>query len=619
MAAFERAEGGRQDLDYDAAVPLYIMRKYIIEFLHTLVHGGNHSNILEDFLYISFSSAEFIAMTRANAIVDIVISMPLRWLSGNAYKLDNFSPLDMRIALRLVHDLFEKVALDGSVLLDPDLDLFGSFADTQPLFAEWRKYMFEDKCALSADGTTSYLTYKLVRDELLDPRDPTNQGSRLKTIEYLEVQAKAALLKINDPKLALARNLAPVEGVGDVLGRADTIGLDATNDRLSESIFGMWDYILRRNPGITLEAASALVQAMAMKAFDEGGMLDQLPEKEARALFDMARTTMDEMRVIDRADHAALDAYHTSKRKSNSQLELDALVKQYALALSFFARWQQRGVSSPEAAREKLDGIAKSQDKLDWLREQIEMRVIGLGFDEFKPAWSSSKDENVGTVDGLSGLLRDILMEEAERRGDDALPSAAVVPQMRRKTFKELGTPTVQATELADKVLALPAAELLQRAQAKRQALCDAGELDEVGDEQPEHAPVRDASLVGAWLEIRWRYWEAVNDPTGKDKRKKKAVDIWCEGEVMGIANGTTDKEGDGATCKKIAKAGAVRMRWPEDKEREVPEPEHFTWCILTDANWNEEAVTGWRFSASELKKRRAAGGAPKQRRRREA
>ena len=190
---------------------------------------------------------------------------------------------------------------------------------------------------------------------------------------------------------------------------------------------------------------------------------------------------------------------------------------------------------------------------------------------------------------------------------------------MRRKTFKELGTPTVQATELADKVLALPAAELLQRAQAKRQALCDAGELDEVGDEQPEHAPARDASLVGAWLEIRWRYWEAVNGPTGKDKRKKKAVDIWCEGEVMGIANGTTDKEGDGATCKKIAKAGAVRMRWPEDKEREVPEPEHFTWCILTDANWNEEAVTGWRFSASELKKRRAAGGAPKQRRRREA
>eukprot|EP00966_Prymnesium_polylepis_P248514 5745973-Prymnesium_polylepis.1 len=53
---FERADGGRQDLDYDAAIPMYVMRIYMIEFLHGLVHGGDHSNILEDFLYISFGS-----------------------------------------------------------------------------------------------------------------------------------------------------------------------------------------------------------------------------------------------------------------------------------------------------------------------------------------------------------------------------------------------------------------------------------------------------------------------------------------------------------------------------------------------------------------------------------
>ena len=90
--------------------------------------------------------------------------------------------------------------------------------------------------------------------------------------------------------------------------------------------------------------------------------------------------------------------------------------------------------------------MTSNQEKLDWLREQIEMRVIGLGFEEFKPAWSSSKDENIGTVGDLFELLRSILMEEGERRGEDALPSAAVVPQMRRKTFKELGTPTAQAS-----------------------------------------------------------------------------------------------------------------------------------------------------------------------------
>ena len=140
---FERAEGGRQDLDYDAAVPLYVMRPYMIEFLHTLVYGADHSNILEDFLYMSYRSVEYIAMTRANALIDLLISRPLRWLSGNAYLLDNFSPLDMRIPLGLVHDIFAKAADDGSVLLDPSLDIFKSIADAQPLFAEWRTYAFE--------------------------------------------------------------------------------------------------------------------------------------------------------------------------------------------------------------------------------------------------------------------------------------------------------------------------------------------------------------------------------------------------------------------------------------------------------------------------------------------
>ena len=74
----------------------------------------------------------------------------------------------------------------------------------------------------------------------------------------------------------------------------------------------------------------------------------QLPEKEARALFEYARSSLAALRQLDGGDHTELDAYHTAKRKSNSQLELDALVKQYALALSFFDRWKKRGVTSPE-------------------------------------------------------------------------------------------------------------------------------------------------------------------------------------------------------------------------------------------------------------------------------
>ena len=380
-------------------------------------------------------------MTRANTLTDIIVSRPLRWLSGNAYLLDNFSPLDMNVALKLVHDKFVEASSDGSVLLDPALDLFKPIKDTQPLFAEWHDRMFDTDHVMSPDGTEPHLVFKLARDELLNPTDPTNARTRLKTIEYLEVQCKGGLEKMTDPKLALKQHLE----VPDVLARADTIGLDATNDRLAESLFGCWDCVLRRNPGISLcgGCITALVHAMRSKTYGEGGRLEQLPEKEVRALIEMSRITVGEMRAIDMADHNELDTYHAQKRRSNSQLELDALIKRYALALSFFDRWKKRGVATPKDAKQKTAGMS-NQDKLDWLREQIEMRVIGLGFEEFKPAWSSTNDENIGTVDDLFDLLRDILLEERDRSCSGELPECAVVPQMRRKTFKELGTPTVQ-------------------------------------------------------------------------------------------------------------------------------------------------------------------------------
>ena len=57
------------------------------------------------------------------------------------------------------------------------------------------------------------------------------------------------------------------------------------------------------------------------------------------------------------------------------------------------------------------------------------MRVRGLGFVEFRSrmAWSSGKDEDVGTVPELTALLQDILLEERDLDCSDELLTAAVV------------------------------------------------------------------------------------------------------------------------------------------------------------------------------------------------
>ena len=609
---FERAEGGRQDLDYDAAVPLYVMRPYIVEFLHELVFGANHSNILEDFLYTAFRSEQFIAMTRANALIDLRISRPLRWLAGNSYTLKKWSPISMARTLDIVEQLFKKASTDGSVLLDPTLNVFKEIADEQPLFREYLEHLYEEHAVTAPDRKTKHVDYKLALEELLNPADATNAASTTKTIEYLEVQCIAGLRKLHCPKLALSNKLDSLGGeqsfANSEQAHEDTIGLDATNDRLAESVFGVYDYTLRHCPGISMEAASAVAQAMRAKSFVEGGYFHSLPPHEQHALVELARTTVREMRKIDRADHAAHDAYVTAKRKSNSQLELDALIKQYALALSFFKRWQQRGVTDKSAMRQKLDAIATDQLRLDWLREQIEMRVIGLGFVEFKPAWSSSKDAQIGTVADLTSLLEEILDEERERSACRELPEVAVVPIMKRKSFKELGTPTVQAKELATTLKSFSEEEILEKAEAKRMELEAAGEIDIVGDSQQEDPPPINDALVGTELEVCWRYWRVPTEEelAKGEKRKKIGVPIWCEGTVSLIANGTTTTENpENARCKKLAAAGAVRIKWPADPARN--EPEMYTWSILQEANWNKDGHLGWRFTTAELRKRAEA------------
>ena len=252
------------------------------------------------------------------------------------------------------------------------------------------------------------------------------------------------------------------------------------------------------------------------------------------------------------------------------------------------------------------------------------MRVRGLGFSEFRSRmrWSSSKDEDVGTVAELTALLQDILMEERELDCTGDLPEAAVVPIMKRKTFRELGESTAQAQALGSTIKELSPEELLELANQRRAELEAAGEIDRVADDQPLEPPVRDDSLVESSLEICWRYWRPPTEAevAKGEKRKRIQTFIWCDCEVVLVANGTTTIENpENAKCKKLAKAGAVRVKWPADPLRK--EPESFMWVILQDADFapHKDHHLAWRLTAGELQKRAEAAmeaePAPKRRR----
>ena len=350
--------------------------------------------------------------------------------------------------------------------------------------------------------------------------------------------------------------------------------------------------------------------------------------------------------------------YVKSKAKTSSEIELQELITEWAYGMSFFERWQERSVRS---VREISAGIGKltadtdaqlTQVKLDWLREQIEMRTRGLQWVDFATRWSSTLDSGVGTVGDLTGHLKELVEEEQERRAAGELPEAAPAPVSKRKTFKELGTPTAQAEELALQRVELTPEELRVKAEIERDRLEAIGEIDTVADQQPEDAPSF-SSLPTRRVEVRW--WYYVKDATRKSGRRTEY--IWTGGEVQHAnpssriaphriashripshpvsshlipshpvpsrpipshpnpthrTNPTQVVEiADGKTTKKTPKCkdplpwGAVRIRFPEDADRD--EAEHFAWAVLKPDDWRKERHNGWRYDPAELVKLRAA------------
>jgi ketosteroid isomerase-like protein len=114
----------------------------------------------------------------------------------------------------------------------------------------------------------------------------------------------------------------------------------------------------------------------------------------------------------------------------NLQKQLDAVIDLYCKSVKLFAKWQARGVTTAAAINEMLAGQSATR-QLALLKEQIEMRVIGLGMTKFQAHYSSSKDESVGTKDDLMARLKEVIAEELTWRRRKELPTEAVAPLMK--------------------------------------------------------------------------------------------------------------------------------------------------------------------------------------------
>ena len=611
------SKGSRQDAVFDGSLSLFANWNINLDFLHGLVKVPRADNKLELFLWRCHRCNDLRALARVNTLWKLVITDAMRWLSGKANELKDWSLVSADRVLELAEAAFVAIAADGRKLLDPTFDPFTEIADSQPAFKAWREARAEETVT-SADGT-KHRVYERVGAEARTATLKGNVQATARTVALAERMANAALVAMYDTKRAIREKLTSQDGACAPGKRQKmhkaTIGAHVNNSRC-ESMFSSYDYVGHIFRGASSAILGGLGQQMRNRDFERPPLINHNPRKRSAAgadaqpaadgfyhrlpserlkqsLLEYARLEAVEARKAEREDVKAHDGAKLARREERVIELLNLAVKDYAYSKELFMSWQSQAAKSDTEVSAFLAGKPESQ-QLEYLRKQIEMRTIGLGWTQFTTRWSSNKDAKIGTVAHLRELLKEILTFEITARRMKELPTEAALPQQIKRDLGQLGALDEDAMEIEKKAL-FSTDELKAKADAEMQRRVEAGIADTVEALNGNVPPAFDQQLVGKQLEVCWKY-------TNKDT--KEPMLIWATGRVVRVADGLTDKRSPRA--RMVLPAGMVLWAW--DADPDFGEAAGEQWLALVPQKWNPSRALlyGWRYDPREFAAARA-------------
>ena len=237
--------------------------------------------------------------------------------------------------------------------------------------------------------------------------------------------------------------------------------------------------------------------------------------------------------------------YHEMMRQQNLQSQLETLAKTGVTAIDRFEAYTAeptRAVFDMSEVSHALFALPSVSNQVAFIHEQIEMRTLGLGWGDLTMTISMGDDESQEQLTALAKRLvvhlKEVLIEEKVRfRNGFEVPAEAPMPDMQRKTEKQLSTPTAGMPELAHRSLVSP--EQIRAASQRERERCEAaGFIDGVRMVMPHEAPPLDETLVGTQLEVCWGIYNSTEDGSN--------IKIWCPCVVKRIAADETDGGVDG-------------------------------------------------------------------------
>jgi hypothetical protein len=490
---------------------------------------------------------EMVALCRIMAILHFKICMPMRWLAGNTHHLGqigyDWSARSMGKAIDALHDAMVEIEKDGSKLLDEDFmdsifseiyeDEDGNKVPLEPL-VEAMNYQFKEKQTPALDGS-KVLPFDKLNAELFYPDRKENKATN-ELLKSMAVEvAECMLQELRDPAKATSDYLSSAEGKfswGETTDEehAACIGKMATNDP-AESPFAALTCQLQAFGRVLGIHASAVGHARINGDFKrdfkdsvKDGTYHKLPPDMRESLLRFALSIAP---AIRKAEKTALDKQREAKKKKQEflrQKKVAAVQREYANAVTYIDMYYSPACwKTMSQARKEFSKLRSKTAKLDAVKEQIRIRVVGFGWDDLHHPWSKG-GVDYSPEDLRDHLINKIIPEQANsKRG---IPEKPTMNLPSRKETKQLGTRTLDVDDL-DKCNDDEKDEVIAGAMKLRETLEEDGKVDRYEKFQPPRPNV-DESFVGSRIEQLWIFTE-------KDGTK---VPQWCQGEVIAVKKG---------------------------------------------------------------------------------
>jgi hypothetical protein len=442
-----------------------------------------------------------------------------------------------------------------------------------PPLEDAMKYQFEEKLTPAVDGS-KVLPHDQLMAELFYPQRKVNVDTT-ETVKLMACEIAQTILKeLRDPNKATSDYLTSADGKfswGQTTDEehAAFLGKMATNDS-AESPFASLTRQLQQFGRMLGIHASAVGHARINGDFvrdyknpDNDGAYHKLSDEMRSSLLTFALQVAP---AIRKTEQTALDKQREAKRVKQEMLRKNkmlAMQKEYANALTYIdmfnssACWETKSIAQTEFRK-----LQSKTAKLDAVKEQIRIRVLGFGWKDLHHPWS--KDGTDYSPEELLTHLVDTIIPEQSSRG---IPDMPTMDLPSRKETKQLGTRTVDVEELDSRYEA-EKGETIAKAVQMRDEQEDKGELDRYEKLQPRTRPEVDESLIGVEMEQLWEYTE----PDGSK------VLQWCQGIIVGVKT-----------------RNRVHIQWNENCLREGGLP--ITEEVFMKSKYNKHVEGGWRMS----------------------